>query len=87
MGTRLMDRIIEKEYMCDYDYLLDVLNKSHDELFDNLLNKLPDDMLYLFSKYSAVESEITNLIAKKAYDLGYGDGVEINNTLTIKNAI
>lgn len=79
MGTRLMDRIIEKEYMCDYDYLLDVLNKSHDELFDNLLNKLPDDMLYLFSKYSAVESEITNLMIQKAYDLGFNDRYKKHN--------
>lgn len=73
MENSLLKKMNQKTYEYNYDYLLDVLDKSYDLICEELSESLSDDAKFLFEKLLAVQNEITNLNIEKAYDLGCCD--------------
>lgn len=61
---------MKRNYETDNDYILDVLEKAADELTNNLVNNIPEDMKFEFSKFLAVRNQIENINVSNAYEKG-----------------
>lgn len=76
-----MERALRKDYKIDDDYVLDVLNDVEDELWSEVINEIPEELLEKFKKWVAIKTKVTGIEVEKAYTNGYYDGIEsINHT-------